>query len=531
MSIFKRLEQTVIGLRNKLQQIGKSNQDNGKLYQDNCRLAVTIQILEERIAHHSTNPNTQMQQFSMMQDRIRTLETDRLALARKNQDILLSVNKGTSHQHLVQELDRMRVYASRVCRDIQMLKDKCAMATQSGESSDSVSQIAQPRVPTPSDVHQRRVSAEGAPRLHPSRLPQQQFQQQAQPSRQMRPQVQHTLPPHQLQHAHQAHAQRRVSDGVQNPYAPPQPLPTLQGWKHSPPAHSPPAHSPPAPAPPMFRARSPTEFAHKPSASAPVNTNRPQQPHFTHPHTLTSQTIYRNGTASAPLVPFNLHPKLHTVTSRPTLFTEQAGGSLADQPSGLKRKNSAIDGSVVQDIEWIKRQRTTESTQSPEDTIVNVNPEPKPSSPDTVIGSKPTSPVSPSLPALLQEKTDAASTGQVGAASDEVSIPFTPSDTAVGSNPTSPSSITPSPAQEQTPGPPSGDNLRSVEEYAEVVDGYFCGRCLDRYDNGMIPEQPDALVNPKFEDLFMHCTQEHPTIWEDLRHRRDLEPLAPPPPS
>lgn len=53
----------------------------------------------------------------------------------------------------------------------------------------------------------------------------------------------------------------------------------------------------------------------------------------------------------------------------------------------------------------------------------------------------------------------------------------------------------------------------------------------DRYDNKMIPEQPDVLVNPKFEDLFMHCTQEHPTIWEDLRHRRDLEPLASPPPS
>lgn len=543
-TIMEKLKQTT-------QLVRSLQEDNGKLYQDNCRLAVTIQILEERIAHHSASPSTQMQQFSMMQERIRTLESDRLALARKNQDILLSVNKGTSHQHLVQELDRMRVYASRVCRDMQMLKDKCVMATQSGESSsgvlfrsNSVPQIAQPRVPTPSDVHQRRVSAEGAPRLQPSRLPQQQFQQQAQHPRQMRPQVQHTLPPHQLQHAHQAHTQRRVSDGVQNPYPPQQPLPTSQRWKHSPPAHS-----PPAPAPPMFRARSPTEFAHMPSTSAPVNTNCHQQSPFNHTHTLTSQTVYRNGTASAPLVPFNLHPKLHTVTSRPILFvdmtgedervTEQAGNSLTDQPSGLKRTNSAMDGSVVQDIESIKRQRTTEPNQSPEDTIINVNPESRPSSPDTVIGLKPTSPVSPSLPAPLQEKMDAASTAQVGAASDEVSIPFTPSDTAVGSNPTSPSSITPSSAQEQTPGPPSGDNLRSVEACvymiyepdAEVVDGYFCGRCLDRYDNGMIPEQPDVLVNPKFEDLFMHCTQEHPTIWEDLRHRRDLEPLAPPPPS
>jgi hypothetical protein len=50
----------------------------------------------------------------------------------------------------------------------------------------------------------------------------------------------------------------------------------------------------------------------------------------------------------------------------------------------------------------------------------------------------------------------------------------------------------------------------------------------DRFEMKMIPEQPDVLVNPEFEDLLMHCTQEHPTIWEDLRHKRDLE--APPPP-
>ncbi|KAG2155029.1 uncharacterized protein EDB93DRAFT_1247984 [Suillus bovinus] len=92
----------------------------------------------------------------------------------------------------------------------------------------------------------------------------------------------------------------------------------------------------------------------------------------------------------------------------------------------------------------IKRQRTTEPTQSPEDVIANVNPEPIQSSPDTIVGSNPTSP--PSLPAPLQENTGATSTGRVDVANDEALIAFTPSDTAVGSNPTSPSSVTPSPA-------------------------------------------------------------------------------------
>ncbi|KAG1783066.1 hypothetical protein EV702DRAFT_1060028 [Suillus placidus] len=479
-------------LQQATQRVHSLQENNGKLYQDNCQLSAAYEMLKERVAYLSANQDSQLQQFSRMQERIRTLESERIALARQNQKILLSVNKGTSHQHLVEELDRMREYTNRVCRDMQVLQDKYAMATQRDQfspgvlsPSNSVLQVAQPRIPTPSDVHQRRVSAEGAPRLQPSHLPQQQFQQQTQHSRQMRPQVKHTLPPHQMQHAHQAHVKRKVSDGVQNPYPPQQPFPMSQRWNVPPPAS----------APPMFGARSPTEFAHMPSVSAPVNSNHPQQPPFTHPHTLTSKTVYR--TTSAPLVPLDLHPKSHTATPRLTLsidltgedesMTEQARGGRVDQSSGLKRTNSAVDGPMAQDVELIKRQKTAEPTQSPQDAIVSVNPEPKPASPDTVVGSNPTSPVSPSLPApFAQEKMDAASAGQVGVANDEVATAVTPSDTAVGSNPTSPSSVTPSPAQEQTPGPPSGDDLRSVEDCvyliyepdAEVANGLFCGRCL-----------------------------------------------------
>ncbi|KAG2369687.1 hypothetical protein BDR07DRAFT_1604520 [Suillus spraguei] len=500
----------------KLQQATKLVQslqeDNGKLYQDNCQLAMVVRTLKERVPYIS---DTQLQQFSLIQERIRTLENQRTALARKNQEILLSVNEGTSHQHLVEEFNRMRALANRVCKGMEIIQDKYALATQQGQfSPDSVPQIGKPRVPTPSDVHQRRVSAEGAPQLQPSRSPQQQFQQQAQYSRQMQPQDLHTLPPHQLQHAHQAHAQRKVSNGVQNRRKLP----------------------PPASASPMFGARSPTEFAHVPSMSYQVNSNHPQQPPLTHPHMNTSQ---RNTSAS--LMPFDQHPNLHTSTSRPTLSVDLTGederiektsGGPVDQPSSLKRTNSAVDGSVAQDIELIKRQRTVEPIQSPEDAIFNVNAEPKSTSPDAVVGSKPTSPVSPLLSApLVKEEPEAASAGEVGVTNDEVATAVTPSDTAVGSNPTSPSSVTPSAAQEQTPGPSaSGDNLRPVEACvyliyepdAEVANGYFCGRCLDRFKMNLIPEEPDVLVNPRFEDLFIHCTQEHPTMWEDLRHKRDL---------
>lgn len=281
--------------------------------------------------------------------------------------------------------------------------------------------------------------------------------------------------------------------------------------------------------------------------TAPVNFSRPEQPPFNHPRMHTSQTVSRD--ISAPLVPFALHPKSHTATSRPTLcvdltgedesMTEQVRDGQTEKPNGLKRTISAVDSSIAQDTELFKRPRTAELTQLPQDAIVNLNPE-SAASPDTVVGSKPTSPVSPSLPApLAQETMNAASAGQVAVTNDEVAIATTPSDTAVGSNPTSPSSVTPSPAQAKTSGPSSGDDLRPVEACvymiyepdAEVAGGIFCGRCLDRFEMKMIPEQPDVLVNPKIEDLLMHCTQEHPTVWEDLRHKRDLEALAQPPPS
>ncbi|KAG2064263.1 hypothetical protein BDR04DRAFT_1235178 [Suillus decipiens] len=519
-------------LQKTTQLVQSLQEDNRKLYQDNCQLAVVIQTLKERIAHISASPDTQLQQFSLMQARIRTLENERTALARKNQEILLSVNKGTSHHHLVEELDHMKAFSNHVRRDMQILQDKYAMATQRNQSSPGVlspsnyvPQIDKSRIPTPNDdVYQRRMSAEGAPLPRPSRV----FQQQAQYFQQIRPQDLHTPPPHQL-----PLAQRRVSDSVQNPYPPQQPFLMSQRQRLPPPAS----------APPMFGARSPTEFVHIHSIPSPVNPSHPQ-----HPRMRTSQTVYRN--TSAPLVPFDLHPNLHTATSRPILSIdltgederiEKTGGGRVDQPSSLKRTNSAVDGSVAQDIELIKRQRTVEPTRSPRDAIVNLNAEPKSTSPVTVVGSKPSSPVSPSLSApLVKEEPDAASGGQVGFTNDEVATVATPSDTAVGFNPTSPSSVMPLAAQEQTPGPsPSGDNLRPVEACvyliyepdAEVADGYFCGRCLDRFEMGMIPEQPDVLVNPRFEDLIVHCTQEHPTIWEDLRHKRDLQPPPPPPPS
>ncbi|KAG2156282.1 hypothetical protein DEU56DRAFT_766361 [Suillus clintonianus] len=512
-------------------------EDNARLYQDNCHLTAATQMLKERIAHLLANPNAQLQQFSLMQERIRTLENERESVLQNNQDILISINKGTSHHLLAQELERMRARTNHVLKENQIIQNKYMelSAAQRGQMSPSVlspsnSVPSQPRILTPSDVHQRQASIEGASRLQPSRLPQQQFQQQAQHARQMQPQVRYALPPQQLQHAHQVYAQRRVSDGVQNPYPPHQPA-SLR-W----------TVPPPASAPPVLGTRSPTDFPHIPTLSAPVN-YRPQRPLYTYPLTHTSQTGYQN--TSAPLVPFNMHPNLHSAppTPRPALSIDltgedlvertreqQARGGRVDQPNGLKRTSSAVEGTLSQAIEAIKRQRTAQSTQSSQDAIVDTNPEPKSASPDTVVGSKPTSPVSPSLPEpLAQEKMDAATEGQVAVANDEVAIAVTPSDTAVSSNPTSP-------AQEKASVPPSGDNMRSVEDCvymiyepdAEVANGYFCGRCLDRFESNMVPEPPDVLVNPKFEDLLIHCTKEHPTIWEDLRNKRDLEALAPP---
>ncbi|KAG0709864.1 hypothetical protein DFH29DRAFT_17916 [Suillus ampliporus] len=440
--------------------------ENAKLYQDNCQLSNVVRMHNERVAHLSANQSSQLQQFSTMQERLRALEAERNNLIRNNQDILISVSAGTSHHLLAQELDHMRSQSSRVFSDMQSLRIKYAQLStqQRGQTSpgvlspsNSVPQISQPRIPTPSDVHQRQVSGEGAPRLQPSRLSQQHTQQYA---RQTQQQVQHTVPSQQLQHTHQAPAQRRTSDVVTNPYPHRRSPPAPVRWKVAPTAS----------APPFFGTRSPTDTAHipPPPISAPMNPNRQQQPPHTHPLTYPSQSGHP--TAPAPVAPFNTHSKSNPLPppSRPTLsidlskederMTEQQdrGGRL-DQPSGLKRPNSAVDAAVAQVVEVVKKKLKTAPT--PEDAIVNVEPEPKLASPDTVVGSKPTSPVSSSSPApLAQEKIDTTSAAQVGVPNDEVAIAATPSDTVVGSNPTSPSSVTPPPAQEKMAGPPGGDN-------------------------------------------------------------------------
>jgi len=270
----------------------------------------------------------------------------------------------------------------------------------------------------------------------------------------------------------------------------------------------------------MFGARSPTTDFAPPPISAPLNPSRPHQLH-TLPLTYMSQPAYR--TASAPVLPLKkpdsaplrLPPPLiidltESVPNERAAEQSATGGDI-DQRSSLKRPSSAVDEVQVQD-EVIKRQRTAEPIQTPQDDIVDemsVLPEPKPAST--------TSPV------------------QVDVSNDGAVIAATPSDTVVPSNPTSPvSAKPPSPtplAAEKMASPQNRDDMRSVEDCvymiyesdAEIANAYFCGRCFDRYEFKMLPEPPEVLIDPKFENLFMHCTKEHPAIWEDLRHKRDME--------
>lgn len=295
---------------------------------------------------------------------------------------------------------------------------------------------------------------------------------------------------------------------------------------------------PPASAPPTFGARSPvTNFAFPPPMSAPLNPILSHELLRTPPLTHVPQPAYP--TASAPvlnkpqssplLLPPSLTIDLTELEPNERMAEQPARDGQTDQPTSLKRTSSTMDGALVQDNEVIKRQRTAEPIQTPQDPIVGekpVLPDPKPAS-------------------------DAASPGQVGKSNDEVPIPPTPSDTVVGSNPTSPISAGPSPAIDKKAVPQRKDDTRSVEDCvfmiyeqdAEITDGYFCGRCLsvnirfrdsrlttlilitsDRFEAGMLPDTPEVLICPKFEDLFMHCTKEHPAIWDDLRYKRDLDP-------
>jgi hypothetical protein len=117
-------------LQQATQLVQSLQEENGKLYQDNCRLAASFSMLKERVTHVLATPDTRLQQFSFMQERIRTLESERTTLSRQNQEILISANKGTSHQHLVEELERLRAHANRVSKGMQILQENYVTATQ-----------------------------------------------------------------------------------------------------------------------------------------------------------------------------------------------------------------------------------------------------------------------------------------------------------------------------------------------------------------------------------------------------------------
>jgi len=109
-----------------MQHIQTLEGENAKLYQDNCQLSSTVQLLNERVNHFSANQSTQLQQFAAMQEKLRTLETERNNLARNNQDILINSNAGTSHHLLGVELTRVRAQNARLLRDINILQTKYA---------------------------------------------------------------------------------------------------------------------------------------------------------------------------------------------------------------------------------------------------------------------------------------------------------------------------------------------------------------------------------------------------------------------
>ncbi|KZP04140.1 hypothetical protein FIBSPDRAFT_878830 [Athelia psychrophila] len=51
---------------------------------------------------------------------------------------------------------------------------------------------------------------------------------------------------------------------------------------------------------------------------------------------------------------------------------------------------------------------------------------------------------------------------------------------------------------------------------------HSCTLCRLRFEDGLA-DTPETYINPSMDVLIAHCKEEHPTVWDSLRHTRPSE--------
>ncbi|KIJ69964.1 hypothetical protein HYDPIDRAFT_23118 [Hydnomerulius pinastri MD-312] len=496
-------------LRQALHHIKLLETQNTKLFEDNCQLVAAVNMLNERQAFAGASSHTQMLHLAEMQEKLRASESGRSSLSRKYQELLTSVSAGSIHQHVTAELHNIRNAHTQLDKEYHLLREKYARLKNAWSMSPSAQQT-HPVPPQTSGAAPQVLRSQ-----NPMAFPQRRSASGAQirttlPQSRSNP-VSPTTPispdglPGSLQQQ-QSHNRRRSSDSItQQSQFRPGPSPVSMTWL--------PVIPTPPPSAPLVRGPI------SPTTGFPVHVPMQGVHGMYPPHVLAHHAPPAAGgtrTVSAPAgVP---RARQHSVPQFATPI-----------PSAHRTKPD---------------QRTVEVVDLTSD-HQGVAGSPKMGS-----GTPPTSASPRSNDSLKRPRSELqASTSHEGERKkprlegEAQATPAGPSTAGAGtpnhspgraksSTLTAPSSAVLSPtASVETKAAASDDeSLRTYDECvymifekdADVENGVFCGLCLDRYEAKMISEPPDILIQPDFDLLVKHCMTIHPTVWEDLRHPKDL---------
>ncbi|KAL4076188.1 hypothetical protein V8B97DRAFT_2001711 [Scleroderma yunnanense] len=494
-------------LQQALQRIKDLEIQNTKLYQDNCQLAATVQMLNERHLFLSKPQVVQLQDFAYMQELLRITEANRLVITQQQQELLGSIRNETVPQHLVVQMQQTRMEHTQLLKEYSLLlgrytrlKSQFAMTTPTTVPIQPIH--VSPPAPTARPNYARTSNLVAVPQRS-ERQPSGDFSREI--SRSQRNDLVPSSQPYRdfpvPQQTQQVRGDRRLSDGPEQSQ-----LPLIHNFRATTylPTPPPSASMPVAPPPP------PLSFPpNMPPDSIPRHAVKPRVP-IPSPSTATAYRTM-HVTSSLPQV---RQPSTQDI--RPVQGTLQFIGSteeeltpipavspgagnlqipsIASTSNCLKRPSSAVDTPAAPEVEP-KRPRVEDPRQSSTDTNTSVVIQPAPPNQD----------FGPEMGDMIVQ-------------------------TRV---PESPATSKPVPEVDQNDVKPAivhDEGLRSNEECvhlvfeqdAEIENGVFCDACMSRYEAGMLPDPPTVLINPDFDFLVKHCMTVHPTLWEGLRHRNDV---------
>ncbi|KIM68919.1 hypothetical protein SCLCIDRAFT_1209134 [Scleroderma citrinum Foug A] len=488
-------------LQQALQRIKDLDEQNAKLYHDNCQLASTVQMLNERHLFVSKPQVIQLQQFAYIQELLRITEANRLVIAQQHQELLASIRGDTVSQQLAVQMQQTRL------EHTQLLKEYGLLLERYTRLKSHYAMISPPNLPPQSVPASSPVSTcvpSQARNSNPVTVPR---RSDMQPSGDISLDVSHSqrgsaatsshrhqnFPfPHQTQ---QVHGHRRVSDSR----AQQQLHSTMYSHRSTPPLPTPPPSASTAVAiPPRgFPLNASVEFssrhAIKPYIPIPNASMVPVPPTMSVPSMLhQARQPYTQDTRPARGTPQSIDLPMEESATTPIVYFGPENPEIPSTSSTsnhLKRPSSAIDAPVAPEVEP-KKLRTEDACRSSADASVAIQP--------------------PRQELLEMDKLNMA----------QITSPLAPVASVLGSE-VSQHDVKPTAIQHE--------GLRSQEECveliferdAEVENGVYCEACLSRYEAGMLPDPPNVLINPDLDLLVKHCMTVHPTLWEDLRQRND----------